>query len=136
MLCPRDLVSHPFLSLSGFHRGVLREENPPPRWLWLVLWLLCGADLGPQPPGVWLGGSVGLSWDLLGNKFLVFFWTGFCTLGGGAVQKISVLVDLPKVNPTRATVLLGWIPLPAHRVHTFASICWKQRSYMDHVLSG
>lgn len=50
--------------------------------------------------------------------------------------KISVLVDLPKVNPTRATVLLGWIPLPAHCVHTFASICWKQRSYVDHVLSG
>lgn len=77
-------------------------------------------------------GCPGTYWGT--NSWCFLDW--FLHSGRGAVQKISVLVDLPKVNPTRATVLLGWIPLPAHRVHTFASICWKQRSYMDHVLSG
>lgn len=54
------------------------------------------------------------------------FWgTGpWCVLnwflhsGRGAVRKISVLEDLPKVNPARATVLLGWVPLPARCVRT------------------
>ena len=89
MLCPGDLVSHPLLSLSGFHRGVLREENTAPRWLWLVLWLLCGADLGPQPPGVWLGGSVGLARDFLGNRPLVCFELVSALWEGGSTEDLS-----------------------------------------------
>lgn len=50
--CAPCLVSHPLLSLSGFHCGIPGEENPPLCWLWILLCLLCSVNYGSQSPGV------------------------------------------------------------------------------------